>query len=133
MKRIVNVTIIARFGVLRVLEDFQPQSRSQASQVRDIHHLFRFTPEEEEEVGLTQVSPTEKIARGLPQNAVVHEWDPQFKDHVWTKELSISESELLKNALDSYARYRVNDEWQDDLVEQIGRKQTREDKTEKTA
>ena len=128
MKRIVKVNVQARFGILRVLDSFDSGSRGQAQQIRDLYKLFRLAPEEEEEIELRYISVTESAARGLPVGAI--EWNrSKAEAHIRVKEISISESDLLKNALDSYRGYKPSDEWQDDIVDQINAKVSAEEAT----
>jgi len=64
----------------------------------------------------------------LPMGAV--EWNrAKAEVYLRVKELSISEGELLKNALDMYRGYKPSDEWQDDIVDQINSKQSVEEAT----
>jgi hypothetical protein len=112
MKRTLKFGIDACFGMLRVLDTFDPPTLRDRRIASDIYRLIELNEERRKEINFHIMSREEKIEKGFPLDQEGNTWDAVIPEDHWEVEMSDSEWDVLKLAMKSFKQWKRRDDWE---------------------
>jgi hypothetical protein len=106
-------------GLCKILAAFQGDLTQKQIVTDLVDDCFQLTEKKKDEIKFQVLSTADKRQLGFRDSEQVMGWDPNCGPDFWAVDLSKSEWDVLKLAMERYDKWELSDRWEQNITKQL--------------